>query len=229
MTLFQRILNTILSSKLAFLATFFLVFLLSYILLVAIDFIPEKKSLTPATESSIINKVEPEIATSTAADDAKSLIVGNSEVPILPTTIYIKKLDRKINVLNPASRTIDDLDTALLSGVVRHPDSAHLAQNGNVFILGHSSYLPNVINKNFQAFNGIQNLAWGDIIEVTASDHIYVYEVEKVYKAKADNLTVPISGEGHRLTLATCNSFGSTDDRFIVEAKAIDVRPVSST
>ena len=116
------------------------------------------------------------------------------------------------------------MDTALLEGAVRHPDSAKLAQNGNVFILGHSSYLPTVINKNFQAFNGIQELAWGDTIEVSSGSHVYVYEVEKVFKAQASDLTVPIAGEERRLTLATCNSFGSTDDRFIVEAREIEVR-----
>jgi sortase (surface protein transpeptidase) len=35
---------------------------------------------------------------------------------------------------------------------------------------------------------------------------------------------VPMEGTGPRLTLATCNSFGSKDDRFIVEAKAIETR-----
>jgi LPXTG-site transpeptidase (sortase) family protein len=99
-----------------------------------------------------------------------------------------------------------------------------MAQAGNVFILGHSSYLPTVLNKNFQAFNGIQDLAWGDKIEVTSEGYVLTYEVEKVYKAKAADVTIPVADTGARLTLATCNSFGSKDDRFIVEAKRIDVR-----
>ena len=127
-------------------------------------------------------------------------------------------------LVNPESRAVADLDAALLSGVVRHPDSAKLAQNGNVFILGHSSYLPTVMNKNFQAFNGIQQLAWGDTIEVSSGGKVHVFEVEKVFKAQASDLTVPIAGDERRLTLATCNSFGSTDDRFIVEAREIEVR-----
>jgi len=96
--------------------------------------------------------------------------------------------------------------------------------DGNVFILGHSSHLPNVFNKNFQAFNDIEKLEWGDVIEVSASGQVHVYQVDKVYKANAQDTTVPISGTGHRLTLATCNSFGSVDDRFIVEAKRVEVR-----
>ena len=100
------------------------------------------------------------------------------------------------------------------------------SQDGNVFILGHSSYLPQIYNKNFQVFNGIQDLEWGDTIEVTTDTKVYVYRVDKVYKATADDATViPIAGDDRRLTLATCNSFGKVEDRFIVEAVEISERP----
>lgn len=215
-----QVLNQVWLHRLAFLGTFFLVFLASYVLLVAIDFVPEPQAMeieqvVPAAESD--DFIE---------QSAFDLPVGGVTEPVLPTAMYIKKLDRTIPILNPDSRAVADLDAALLNGVVRHPDSAHLAQNGNVFILGHSSYLPSVLNENFQAFNGIQDLEWGDIIEVTSGGQVYTYEVDKVFKASANDLTVPIAGDERRLTLATCNSFGSTDDRFIVEAKAIDVRAI---
>lgn len=218
----NQILNQVWLHRFVFLVTFFFVFLASYVLLVAIDFVPEPKVIEveetlPVSDSD--NFIE---------QSAFDLPIGTVEEPVLPTAIYIKKLDRTIQVLNPNSRAVADLDTALLSGVVRHPDSAHLSQNGNVFILGHSSYLPTVLNKNFQAFNGIEDLQWGDIIEVTSGGRIYTYEVEKVFKASASNLTVPIAGDERRLTLATCNSFGSTDDRFIVEAKAVGTHVASN-
>lgn len=214
----NHILNQIWHKKGTFLTTFFLVFLATYMLLVAIDFVPEPKAME-IEEAAPVTETDDFIEQS-----AFDLPVGDVTEPVLPTAIYIKKLDRTIPVLNPDSRAVADLDAALLSGVVRHPDSAHLSQNGNVFILGHSSYLPTVLNKNFQAFNGIQDLQWGDVIEVTSGNQVYTYEVDKVFKASADNLTVPIAGDDRRLTLATCNSFGSTDDRFIVEAKAVGVR-----
>ncbi|MEZ4200358.1 MAG: hypothetical protein R3B69_02055 [Candidatus Paceibacterota bacterium] len=56
----------------------------------------------------------------------------------------ISALGRTVPVLNPASRSVAVLDEALLSGVVRHPDSADFSEPGNILILGHSSYLPNV-------------------------------------------------------------------------------------
>lgn len=144
----------------------------------------------------------------------------------LPVRIEIDALDRVVPVLNPTSRRVSDLDAALLSGVVRHPDAANFNQEGNMFILGHSSRLPNVINKNFQAFNDIETLRWGDTIRVYSADMVYVYRVEKVYEAKASTASVPIAGTGKMLTLATCNSFGSVDDRHIVEAKLVSQQPL---
>jgi len=214
----EKIMNQIWEKKYAFLGTFFLVFFISYLILVAIDFVPEAApSDLKATEAT------DEVSDETAPMD-DGLPTGFSNQQILPTALYIKKLDRTIEVLNPTSRTVADLDTALLSGAVRHPDSATMSQDGNIFILGHSSYLPTVFNNNFKAFNGIQDLAWGDTIEVRSDSYVSIYQVEKVYKAKAEDVTVPIAGTGPQLTLATCNSFGSTDDRFVVEAKRIEVR-----
>ncbi len=217
----QSLFERVWEQKYAFFGVFFLVFLLSYLFLVAVDFVPE-----PVVEEETENlQGEPApVQIEQSAQSDFNLPMSDVSNPVLPTSMYIEKLDRTIPVLNPTSREVADLDNALLSGVVRHPDSAHMAQEGNVFILGHSSYLPSVMNQNFQAFNGIQDLAWGDKIEVTSEGYVLTYEVEKVYKAKAADLTIPVADTGARLTLATCNSFGSKDDRFIVEAKRIDVR-----
>lgn len=214
--------QTIWNYKLRFVAVFFLIFTATYAVLYIIDFLPE-----PVTEPA-----EPAVDLESAANQALNIQIIETETivepaepepvsAVLPTGIYIEKLDKTVTVLNPDSRAIADLDQALLDGVVRHPDSATLNQEGNVFILGHSSYLPNVLNKNFQAFNGIQNLEWGDTIEVLGGGKTYVYRVEKVYKAKASDVTVPIADTGSMLTIATCNSFGSTDDRYIVEASLL--------
>jgi LPXTG-site transpeptidase (sortase) family protein len=127
-----------------------------------------------------------------------------------------------VSVLNPTSRSIAELDNALLKGVVRHPDSADLnEQNGNMLILGHSSYLKNVFNKNYQAFNGIQNLKWGDTITLRSRDYEYIYRVDRVYEAKASTVTIPTKSAGQKLTLATCDTFGAKEDRFIVESTLV--------
>jgi len=213
--------NQVLARKYTFFGVFFVIFFLSYLFLVAIDFVPETKKSEVNTGTTAVT------STTTAVEkkaENKALPVGTLTNPAAPTSIYIKKLDKTIKVSNPESRSVAKLDEALLSGAVRHPDSALMGVNGNMLILGHSSYLPTVINKNFQAFNGIQNLEWGDTIEVRSGDKVVVYEVEKVFKAKAEEVTVPMGGAEPRLTLATCNSFGSKDDRFVVEAKAVSTK-----
>jgi LPXTG-site transpeptidase (sortase) family protein len=211
-TFFERVWG----QKYTFFSVFFVIFFLSYLFLVAVDFIPQTPKAAETSPNIEQNKV-----TEQPAKQEEKLPVGVFKEPTSPTTLYIKKLDRTVTISNPTSNSVAVLDEALLHGVVHHPDSAQLGSDGNVFILGHSSYLPVVINKNFQALNGIQNLAWGDTIEVRSATQVVTYQVEKVYKAKAEDVTVPMQGTGPRLTLATCNSFGSKDDRFIVEAKAV--------
>jgi LPXTG-site transpeptidase (sortase) family protein len=230
----QQITEAVLQRKTRFITTFFFVFLAMYIFLVIIDFLPE----APTEQTAPLPMAELTETEREQMSDETDVLQSVSETPVnievldeqvpsikikdttqdLPVSMYIEKLDRTVEILNPRSRTIADLDAALLGGVVRHPDSAAPNQNGNVFILGHSSYLPNVFNRNFQAFNGIQNLEWGDTITLTSEGTVYTYRVEKVYKARASDVTVPIAGSSQKLTIATCNSFGSTDDRHIVEA-----------
>jgi len=229
-------LNHIWNNKVSFLTTFFVVFTFTYLVLVALDALPEEPLTeqedfsevvvspvadVPVTEEDTVVETETEADLSNQESVNQAAVSSGAEMPL---SISIAKLNKTIDVLNPVSRNIADLDSALLDGVVRHPDSATFAQEGNIFILGHSSYLPNVFNKNFQAFNGIENLEWGDIIEVASADMVYVYRVEKVYQARAQDVTVPIAGTGNMLTLATCDSFGSVDDRYIVEAKQTSSR-----
>jgi len=237
----QHITDTILVNKVRFTATFFIVFIVLYTFLFIIDFLPEAPidvaqpaAATELVESQVLDTVTSSplnIETVAQEIEEEELVEEVTTAPQVdiaanqPVSMYIEALDRTVTVLNPQGRSIAALDTALLGGVVRHPDSAMPNQDGNVFILGHSSYLPNVFNRNFQAFNGIENLRWGDTITLTSANTVYTYRVEKVYQAKASEVVVPINGTGKMLTLATCNSFGSTDDRHMVEATLVSSTP----
>jgi len=211
---FDQLYKEIAENKIAFLGVFFAVVLLSYAVLVIVDFIPEPVKTVQTQKEAETKEVIEEIPA----------IVEEAPVSPLPLKIKFDSLNREVVVHNPESRDVADLDTALLSGAVRHPDSADFTQKGNIFILGHSSYLPTVFNKNFQAFNGIQELTWGDTIRLESEDTEYIYRVQKVYKAKAGEVVVPYTPGEAKLTLATCNSFGSKDDRFIVEADLIETK-----
>lgn len=218
--------DLIIEKKVPFVCVFFVVFLITYAFLAWIDFLPEPVSSSPETE-----EIKVDINTEEETIENEEVSITEPEIimveNILPEKIIFDSLDRTVSVLNPTSKTIEDLDHALLSGVVRHPDSATLEQLGSVFILGHSSYLPAVNNENYKAFNGIQNLKWGDTIRLQAGNKEYVYRVDKVFQAYATTASVPIAVGKQRLVLATCNSFGSVDDRYIVEADLLEVRAVS--
>ena len=161
--------------KITFFVTFFFVFTITYLVFLALDLLPEppaeenaqteevatseEDEVSDASELAEPNDSEVAIAATTVSSPSSlphtpSLpetvqVTPPSGTPVVPVSISIEKLGKTVTVLNPTSRSIADLDAALLEGVVRHPDSAHLAQDGNVFILGHSSYLPNVLNRNF--------------------------------------------------------------------------------
>ena len=222
-TLLAEIYTNIAAQKFRFLGVFFLVVLISYAILFVADFIPEPIDEESSDLDMTLEEEEEkndEIGEIEKVEDVEPKTIV-SITAATPDKIIFDSLDKEVTVLNPASRTIADLDAALLEGVVRHPDSADFKNTGNIFILGHSSYLPNVFNKNFQAFNGIQDLKWGDTIRLQSIDTEYVYRVDKVYKATASEVVVPIDNTKKRLTLATCNSFGSKDDRFMVEATLV--------
>lgn len=218
--------------KFSFLGVFFVIFFCTYLTLTILDILPEPPASTLDElnfESGTTEMFDVPVGvvsdeSFTVADQAETITQSVMTRPTVPTKLTIPRINTEITVLNPVSRTIADLDAALLEGVVRHPDSALLGQPGTVFILGHSSYLPTVRNSNFQALNGIQNLVWGDTIELAGVDSVYVYRVERVYKARAEEVVVPIAGQTERLVLATCNSFGNIDDRHIVEAELVSVR-----
>ncbi len=224
---FDSLIEALWLRKVSFVLTFFMVFLLSYGFLFWVDFLPEpvvadKKDLQEKVEQSaaVIETIQTDEISTTTPE-----VVPVIEETVYPDTIIIDSLEgRSVTVLNPTSRAIPDLDAALLYGVVRHPDSATLEQTGTVFLLGHSSYLPTVMNKNFKAFNGIQNLRFGDTVRLQSKDIEYVYRIDRVYRANASDVTVPIAGSVKRLVLATCNSFGVPDDRYIVEAEFVEVR-----
>lgn len=220
-----RVFDEIWAEKTAFFSVFFVVLLVSYGILFAIDFIPEK----PESPEEVPLTVGMEPAgqtpgTQLVQNQATSSLSSVRDAARYPERVIIDELDVDVDVLNPRGDSIAELDAALLEGVVRHPGSADFRTTGTILLFGHSSYLPTVHNRNFQAFNGIQKLTWGDMIRVQSEDSEYVYRVTKVYKAAASETTVELDNSSEKLMLVTCNSFGSKDDRFVVEAELIETK-----
>lgn len=143
--------------------------------------------------------------------------------PELPMTIEIPAIGVEASIANPTATDIEALDQLLLKGAVRYPTSAKLGEVGNVVLFGHSSYLPVVLNQSYKTFNGIQKLVAGDVVTVYSADTAYTYRVRSVAKENAaSGAGIDLAVSGRVLTLATCNSFGTKTDRFVVTADFVE-------
>ncbi len=190
---------------------FVLVFFFSYLLLSLVGFVPEEPN-------TAVSGVAPEQAENTVLVDS-----SNFEAP---TRIVIEKIGMDVSIANPETPDIAVLDQALLNGAVRYPGSALIGENANMFVFGHSSYLPVVRNQAFRAFNDIQKLAPGDLIRVQSSKTEEVYRVTHVQNMNAADALVALGGGEKKLTLSTCDSFGKPSERFVVEAAFVGSSPL---
>ena len=146
-----------------------------------------------------------------------------------PSKITIPSINLETIVSNPTSASPHVLDALLLQGSVRYPTSGLLGTPGsNVVLFGHSSYLPIVRNQAYKAFDGIQNLHQGDKIYVSGTSRAYVYQVESVAQANTATAGVPLSVQGNKLTLITCDSFATKSDRFVVIASLVESYPIAN-
>jgi LPXTG-site transpeptidase (sortase) family protein len=218
--------------KWSFLVAFLVVLFIVVRVCVAAGFVPDAATSSEVTDGSDGSTVvTPATLTSTptvAAADVES--TTGSSAPVdgtlnmngeLPTKVVIPSINVSTVVDNPATTNVDSLDNYLLSAAVRYPTSATLDQQGNVIIFGHSSYLPVVINQHYKTFDGIQNLKAGDQIYVYSNEREYVYAVTSEQKESSLSDSIPLTTIGHTLTLATCDSFTTKTDRFIVTATLV--------
>jgi len=198
--------------KIGFGAVALLVFLLSSTTLGLLDLLPNKVASAP------------EVTVTKTTTPARAAVATVE----LPVAISIPSIKLEVTVANPNTTNVATLDAALHDGAVRYPTSAKLGQEGNVIVFGHSSYLPVVNNPAYKAFNGIQNLETGDTITVQGTTQKYVYSVVNVQSANAGTDGIPLTVSGSVLTLATCDSFGTSSDRFIVTARLVESYPLAS-
>ncbi len=145
------------------------------------------------------------------------------QVVIYPVHITISSVGIDLPIQNPSTTNVDALDALLIHGPARYSASATLGEAGNVVIFAHSSHLPIVHNKMFQAFNNVPNTQAGDTVTLTGTDgKNYVYRVDSVVKATAtDGTEIPLDNTGTKLTLVTCDTLTGISARFILTATFI--------
>lgn len=142
----------------------------------------------------------------------------------LPKRIVIRSVAIDLPVQNPSTTDVDALDALLVNGPARYAPSAELGENGNVIIFAHSSHLPIVRNKMFQAFNNIPQVQPGATVAIEGSDGMeYIYSVDSVVKADTnDGVEIPLHvSSGAQLTLVTCDTLTGKSARYILTASFI--------
>lgn len=198
--------------KFLFLALFVGIFFISFITLSSIGLAPLGYSLMRT--GNVVLPSAPGVSDGIAVQE------GEGELPV---RIVIPSIGIETTVANPTATDIPSLDRALLGGAVRYPGTGALGEKGNVLMFGHSSHLPVVHNQAYKAFNDIQNLKPGDPIFVYGEEKTYVYAVEKVEQANTSTGAIPLEADGAKITLATCDNFGSKSDRFLVTAVLVSI------
>jgi LPXTG-site transpeptidase (sortase) family protein len=186
-----------------FLAAFFVIFGLSFAMVSFVQavLLPESKA------SSNIND--------RAGTQEEEVIIRSA-----PERVVIAKIGVDQKIFNPSSADTAVLDNDLLKGVVRYPDSGLLGEKKNMFLLGHSTSYRVVQNQAFKAFNRLEELEGGDEILIMSQTEAHVYRVRSVKEAKASEVQVKFTPT-RTLTLATCDTLGRKEDRFVVEADFI--------
>lgn len=189
------------------------------LVLFAVDFVP----VAPSTTAADTSKED------TAMLDVPVTLLDAAPESYTPVSIEIESIELETPIIAPASTDIEVLDRALLSGAVHYPESAKLGDTGNMLLFGHSSYLPIVHNKAFQAFNDLSKLEPGDTITVSSATHRHVYQVKQVRLVEAGDAQVAFASDVPMLTLATCNTFGAKQDRWVVTAVWVGKVPLDTT
>ncbi len=138
-----------------------------------------------------------------------------------PRHVSIPKIGVSVAVKNPISTNVAVLDAALMEGAVRYPTSGLLGESKNVFLFGHSAYSRVIKNRAYHTFDGVEKLVEGDEVYVDSVDARYVYKVVRVSFLKDSEAYIDLESDVRMLTLATCNAFGTKDDRVVVQARFI--------
>ena len=166
----------------------------------------------------------------TSDTPATNAVATTPQTPEAPVRVVAKDINLDVNVVNPTTTDVDQLDQELTKGAVHYPTSAELGVNGTVLLFGHSSYLPVVYHQYYKTFDGIQNLKTGQIISVYSGTTEYRYAVTGVRVADSTDAAsnqIPLLSDNKYLTLVTCDSFAAKSNRFIVTASYVGAYQVT--
>ena len=209
-------------NEILFGATFLIVFLITFILLYAIGLIPKEFLAGTNDKKTIVDTIQDDTFQKIGLNtNTESIPTSTSHIPVEdPIKIEAPSIGLNFKIVNPQSTDYITLDNALVSGVVHYPGSGS-AEEGNMFLFGHSTGYKYVNNPAYKVFNNIHNLHTDDQIYIYTANKKYTYKVISVELVDSRQALVDFSNNTHMLTLSTCNSFGQKTDRYVVEASFV--------
>ncbi len=146
--------------------------------------------------------------------------VTPTPAPIVETAhVIIEKIgvDVPISWDVAPEETVDYLD----NGVAHMKGTAHLGEEGNLFITGHSSDYVWKRNPYAAVFSLLPKLEIGDIIRIRENGKVYVYKVAQTQIVNPDQVDVINQTTTPVVTLMTCYPVGTTKERYVVQAALV--------
>lgn len=132
-----------------------------------------------------------------------------------PAHIVIEKLgvDVPINWDVAPEDTLEYLN----HGVAHMQGTAHLGEEGNLFITGHSSDYVWKRNPYAAVFSLLPKLEKDDIIRIRENGKVYVYKVAQTQIVNPDQVEITNQTTSPVVTLMTCYPVGTTKQRYVVQ------------
>lgn len=144
----------------------------------------------------------------------------------VPTPAPIKYDDPKISIskIGIEAPIILDVDeesvlSSLESGVAHIGGTAKPGDNGNIFIVGHSSNYPWAKGDYNHIFSLLDELVNGDIISVYYQNKTRNYKVIEKVIVKPDQVDIAGPSDKEMLSLMTCFPVGTTLKRLVVKSE----------
>ena len=168
----------------------------------------------------------------TAGRNSESLLAYLPQVGPPENRILIPKLELNIPLVSPSYQALldedwtkleEEIQEALMGGVVHYPGTARPGQAGNFFVTGHSSYYPWAPGKYKTVFARLNQLQPGDEYWVYFGGDRHRYVVRSKKEVSPGDVTVLDQPLDQRIsTLMTCTPVGTTLRRLIISAEEVD-------
>jgi len=147
-------------------------------------------------------------------------------IRVADNEIYIPKIEIRAPIVFMQSTDENSIMADLKQGVGHFPGSAFPGENGNVFVIGHSSYYWWEDGNFKEVFALLDRLAVGDKIYAGYKGKKYVYVVSESKIVAPADVSVLAQTAEPEISLMTCNPVGTAINRLVVVAK--QVAPLSS-